>query len=91
MPARDPDVGPGVAEVAALYVHPERWRTGTGAALLADARRLAAAHGAGATVLWVLTGNAPARAFYARQGFAADGLVRAHVGVEELRLRSGTL
>ena len=91
LPARDADLPPGVAEVAALYVHPQRWRSGTGAALLAAGLARAAAAGATAAVLWVLTENLDARGFYARQGFAPDGWSRAHVGVEELRLRRGTL
>lgn len=45
-----------------------------------------------ACVVWVLTGNARARSFYARHGFAADGSLRMHetLGASEVRLsRSG--
>jgi GNAT superfamily N-acetyltransferase len=33
-PSRDEDAGPDTAEIAALYVSPDRWRTGLGSALL---------------------------------------------------------
>jgi len=32
--SRDPDAVPNTAEVAALYVHPDKWRKGIGRALL---------------------------------------------------------
>ena len=64
---RDEDLA-GRRELHALYVDADRWRSGTGSALLAaaDAR-------VPVEVLWVLKGNARARAFYARHGFTADG------------------
>ena len=62
-----------VGELYALYVHPDWWSTGTGRALmnrvLARTRRAAYPE----IVLWVLEGNARARRFYERAGFAPDG------------------
>lgn len=62
-----------VGELYALYVHPDWWSTGTGRALmdrvLARTRRAAYPE----IVLWVLEGNARARRFYQRAGFAPDG------------------
>jgi GNAT superfamily N-acetyltransferase len=62
-----------VAELYALYVHPDWWSTGTGRALmdrvLARTRRAAYPE----IVLWVLEANARARGFYERAGFAPDG------------------
>ena len=64
---------------SALYIEPSRWRAGVGRALLAEAlARLRAAEWSEVT-LWVLAGNSPARAFYERFGFAADGAEVEHV------------
>lgn len=53
------------SRIHALYVAPRWRRRGIGRALLTEAK------GAVATLeLWVLVANAPARAFYERQGFA---------------------
>ncbi len=52
------------AEVLALYVAPDHAGRGLGRALLAEAQRRAAR-----LTLWVAEANAPARAFYAAQGF----------------------
>jgi GNAT superfamily N-acetyltransferase len=49
-------ISPGVGELRALYVDPESWRAGLGAALIVEAERRLAQHHAAAT-LWVLTGN----------------------------------
>jgi GNAT superfamily N-acetyltransferase len=79
-----------VSEVYALYVHPDWWSTGVGAALMAAV--LAHTERYPVTVLWVLEQNARARAFYERFGFSADGAV--HVldalgAVPEIRYRRG--
>jgi ribosomal protein S18 acetylase RimI-like enzyme len=63
----------GVGEVAAIYVAPERWRARAGSALLQSAVGALRAAGFGEATLWVLRDNAPARAFYEREGWAADG------------------
>jgi ribosomal protein S18 acetylase RimI-like enzyme len=79
LPSRDEDAGAATAEISALYIDPSRWRSGIGRALLVEAlARLRAAEWSEVT-LWVLAGNAPARAFYERFGFAADGAEVEHV------------
>jgi len=79
-----------VAELYALYVHPDWWSTGTGRALMDRALARTAAAGYGDIVLWVLRDNARARRFYERAGFAPDGASNVLVGlggVEEVRCR----
>ena len=63
---------PGVAHLAALYVHPTRWREGLGAAMLARAEAAMRARECGAARLWTSEG-APAEHFYAAQGWRRDG------------------
>ncbi|MEU4966578.1 GNAT family N-acetyltransferase [Streptomyces smyrnaeus] len=60
-------------ELYALYVRPEHIGTGVGRLLLASVLDGAAARGCPRMFLWVLAGNARARRFYERAGFAADG------------------
>ncbi|HEX7491314.1 MAG TPA: GNAT family N-acetyltransferase, partial [Candidatus Limnocylindrales bacterium] len=78
-PSRDEDL-PGLGEVCAVYVAPERWRSGAGSALLAQAEALLAQAeallrdaGFNEAHLWVLEGNNRARRFYERVGWALDG------------------
>jgi ribosomal protein S18 acetylase RimI-like enzyme len=91
MPSRDDDASSRTAEIAALYVDPELWRTGIGAALMAAALEQLRTHGGCDDVtLWVLAGNDAAIAFYERQGFTPDG-IRATgqtAGQDELRMRA---
>jgi GNAT superfamily N-acetyltransferase len=68
-------ISPGVGELRALYVDPEAWRAGLGAALIVEAERRLAQHHAAAT-LWVLTGNTRARRFYEAAGWQPDGTAR---------------
>jgi ribosomal protein S18 acetylase RimI-like enzyme len=63
----------GTGEVYALYVSPDWWSTGTGRSLMAAALTALSEAGYRRAVLWVLAGNARARRFYERAGFAADG------------------
>ncbi|SEM60779.1 GNAT family N-acetyltransferase [Streptacidiphilus jiangxiensis] len=63
----------GIGEVHALYVHPDAWFTGTGAALLDAATRRLAESGFHTLTLWVLERNEQARRFYERQGWQPDG------------------
>jgi GNAT superfamily N-acetyltransferase len=63
---------PGVAHVGALYVHPERWREGIGAALLACAEAAMVRDGYRLAQLWTPVG-APAERFYRACGWAPDG------------------
>jgi len=65
-----PAPGPGWAEIYAVYVEPDLIGTGAGGALmLATLADLAPRP----VALWVLEGNAHARGFYERFGFAVDG------------------
>jgi GNAT superfamily N-acetyltransferase len=90
LPCRDDDLD-DAAELAALYVEPDRRYRGAGSALLTEgfARMPEALQ-----VLWVLEGNTPARRFYERHGFvfcgahkAADRIAGAPVEVRYARAR----
>jgi ribosomal protein S18 acetylase RimI-like enzyme len=84
-PTREDDLEPSVHELWALYVDPQRWRGGHGAALLRHARRDARERGFSALVLWVLDANPLGRAFYEREGFrAVAGEKALSVGGREL-------
>jgi GNAT superfamily N-acetyltransferase len=80
---------PGYGEICALYVSPERWRCGIGAALVRAARKRLLLLGYGQAVLWVLLGNTRAERFYEHDGWTSDGLLRTAtvwgVTVEEIR------
>ena len=71
-PSRDEDLL-GFGEVRAVYVAPDRWRSGAGSALLAQAEALLGAAGFNEAHLWVLEDNTRARRFYERAGWALDG------------------
>jgi GNAT superfamily N-acetyltransferase len=83
LPARDADCA-GAGELAALYVDPENWGQGVGAALMGAARDHLAGAGFERAVLWVLDGNERAIRFYARDGWRADDNRRTQViwGIE---------
>jgi GNAT superfamily N-acetyltransferase len=90
MPARDKDLA-GYGELCALYVAPENWGAGIGAALIGAARTRLVELGFEHAALWVLAGNARAERFYRNDGWAADGLQRTNTvwgaTVEEFRYR----
>lgn len=67
-PQRDADLAAKGfdAELAAIYVLRSAQRQGTGRALLQSVFSAVRANGGTAISLWVLEGNAPARAFYER-------------------------
>jgi len=62
-----------VGEIYAIYVHPEQWRQGHGAALVGKAAQCLRADGLEEIILWVLRGNEEAVRFYRAAGFEADG------------------
>jgi GNAT superfamily N-acetyltransferase len=62
----------GVAHLAALYVHPSRWRQGIATAMLARAEAAMREQGYGAAQLWTPEG-APAERFYVARGWRRDG------------------
>jgi RimJ/RimL family protein N-acetyltransferase len=82
-PSRDEDAPARTAEIGAIYVDPDAWRTGAGGALLEAALAHLEAGGWQEVTLWVLEGNRAALDFYDRFGFAADG-------ARKLYERSGT-
>jgi GNAT superfamily N-acetyltransferase len=83
--SRDADE-PG--RVDSLYVRPTAQGNGVGRQLLAAATEQLARDGATRAVLWVFEGNAPARLFYAREGWRPTGVrrVEPRFGVPELEL-----
>lgn len=79
-PARDdaPDLPP--LELWALYIRAEAYGGGLGR------RLMHAAIGDAPAYLWVLDGNARAHAFYAREGFVADGVTQVDDGLRHVRM-----
>jgi ribosomal protein S18 acetylase RimI-like enzyme len=71
-PGRDEDL-PGLGEVRAVYVAPDRWRSGVGSSLMAKAEQLLTDAGFTEAFLWVLEDNARGRRFYETAGWDADG------------------
>lgn len=86
---RDDDLDPSrVGEISALYLLPEAWGRGLGAALCDGALDALAREGLAEVALWVLESNARARAFYERAGFQPDGRRSEFVpGAADLRYR----
>ena len=72
-PSRDEDADPDVAEIGAIYVDPDHWRVGVGAALMEAALEHLGSGDWREVTLWVLEDNDAAIAFYERFGFAPDG------------------
>ena len=63
---------PGRAHVSAVFTHPDRWRQGVAAALLATAEDAMRAAGYAEVQLWTPEA-APARRFYEASGWVHDG------------------
>jgi GNAT superfamily N-acetyltransferase len=89
-PARDADI-PDHGELCGLYVHPEWWGRGIGAALAVAARARLSGLGFRNAVVWVLKGNARAERFYLNDGWSRDGTQRQamvwELSVDEVRFR----
>jgi ribosomal protein S18 acetylase RimI-like enzyme len=87
-PSRDEDADEGTAEIAALYVDPDNWRTGAGRTLITAALRDLAGCLWRDVTLWVFEANDRARSFYVGMGFEPDGgrIARSHE-TPEVRLR----
>ena len=75
-PSRDADANPNTAEVAAIYVHPEKWKKGIGRALLCASLDQVRKCKFDQITLWVLEGNQRARSFYESFGFIQDGAIK---------------
>lgn len=73
---RDDGMPADIGEIWALYVLPDHQGSGLGTALLTAGVARLHATGFAEVVLWVLTGNITARAFYERRGFVFDGAVK---------------
>jgi ribosomal protein S18 acetylase RimI-like enzyme len=69
----DGQVDPETGEVLAIYVDPHHHGRGAGRALMDTAVAALRERGVAEVRLWVLEENTPARRFYERYGFAADG------------------
>ncbi|HEX7157893.1 MAG TPA: GNAT family N-acetyltransferase [Edaphobacter sp.] len=89
-PARDPDI-PDHGELCALYVAPEWWGCGIGAALVSEARDLLHERGFRSAALWVMANNTRAERFYRIDQWMPDGLRRTDtvwgIVVDEIRYR----
>jgi GNAT superfamily N-acetyltransferase len=72
-PSRDDDRHEAQAEIWAVYVHPDAWRTGAGSALMTAALDRLTTEGYSEASLWVFEENARARGFYERFGWRPDG------------------
>ncbi|THA23760.1 GNAT family N-acetyltransferase [Streptomyces sp. RKND-216] len=72
-PYRDGERRTSDAELYALYARPDMIGTGVGRALASAARERALRSAAPRLYVWVVEGNARARRFYERAGFAPDG------------------
>ena len=77
-PSREPELGPDVAELVAIYVEPDRWGQGAGAALMRAAIDRLSHLPYHEIFLWTFKENAPAIAFYERHGWRADGDEKVH-------------
>jgi len=78
-----------VSELNALYVDPDCWKRGIGAALESAAGASLVQLGYRHAMLWVLAGNVRAIGFYESQGWGTDGTSRQAevwgITVEEIR------
>ena len=74
-PIRDGAPDPGIGEIYAIYVLPERWGNGIGGDLFAGATEELRESGFSTGVLYVLQGNDRARRFYEKAGWTTDEIV----------------
>ena len=66
----------GDGELYAIYVHPDRWSSGVGRALIAAGEERLRELGHCDAHLWVLEDNPRARRFYEAAGWSTDGTSR---------------
>ena len=92
-PERDDDdnLSNDVGEVYAINVLPDCWHKGVGRNLMRHAERELREHRYSEAILWCLTDNARARAFYERLGWHFDGTTKVRdfggADIEEVRYR----
>lgn len=84
---RDNDCDDQVGEIWAIYVLPEVIGTFIGKELYRLAADNLAKKGCIEIIVWVLSENKLARAFYERQGFLIDGVEKEYQGLMEVRYR----
>jgi ribosomal protein S18 acetylase RimI-like enzyme len=77
---------PRTGEIRAIYIAPQRTRSGIGTKLLHAAHERLRRAGRTEAHLWVLAANEPARAFYAAHGYEADGTTELIYGQLMFRL-----
>jgi ribosomal protein S18 acetylase RimI-like enzyme len=81
--------GHSAGEIVALYVDPDKWNRGLGAALVAGALQCARGREFRIAMLWSMERNVRARRFYESQGFREHGSRRTNerwgIALEELR------
>lgn len=86
-PSRDSDAVPlRTGELYALYLLPDRWRTGAGWRLWSGIRQWLLVEEFAEVTLWVLEANLRARSFYERAGFAREPGALREVEREGVRL-----
>jgi len=76
-----------VAEIRALYVHPEHWREGIGKQLIELTTQNCKKSGYKRIALWVLDSNDSAQRFYQFLGFQFDGGVKIDRRIPDFELR----
>jgi GNAT superfamily N-acetyltransferase len=86
-PSRDPDLGPVVAELVAIYVEPNHWRRGVGGALMRAAADRVSQLPYDEVILWTFKENEPAIAFYERHGWRRDGKEKVHPRSQAVAIR----
>ncbi len=84
--SRDEDAARGVGELIAINLQPDAWRRGAGSVLMVEALARLRAAGFREATLWVVHGNARARAFYEARGWRTDGAER-----RDDRFRTGAM
>jgi GNAT superfamily N-acetyltransferase len=75
-PSFDEDRTNATGEVYAIYIEPELIGTGLGRDLFARTQEELRARGFDRATLWVLEANEPARRFYEKAGWRADGALK---------------
>ena len=77
-PSRDEDqpASESIAEIYAMYLHPDRWGEGRGRGMMAHCLDDLRSQSWRRVNLWVLDNNTRARRFYEAAGFVADGTER---------------
>jgi ribosomal protein S18 acetylase RimI-like enzyme len=86
-PSREPDLGPGIAELGALYIAPDHWREGLGRALIEASLDRLESLPYSEIVLWTFPENERAVAFYERFGWRRDGAEKIHARSGEPAVR----